>query len=199
MYRAVTWAATATGVPLADTAAVARLCTGLDLDVATDPAVSRVAVDGTDVTRAIRAPELSAVVSAVATNLAVRADLVARQRAVAEAGEVVLEGRDTTTVVAPDAPVRVLLTADEATRLARRAREVRGGDDAAALAATRAEVVDRDARDATVAAFSTAADGVVVVDSSRQDADAVLRRVLTLVRAAGHPVAEPAGVGAVHS
>ncbi len=188
MYRAVTWAARDRGLDLADGAAVAALARTLDIDVATDPAVSAVRVDGVDVTEAIRAPELSAVVSAVATNLAVRAELVARQRAVAQRGNVVLEGRDTTTVVAPDADVRVLLTADEATRLARRAREVRGGDDPAALAATHAEVVARDARDATVAQFETAADGVAVVDSSGHTVAEVLAIVLALVERAGHPV-----------
>lgn len=192
MYRAVTWAARERGLDLSDAIAVAALCRGLDIDISTDPSTRSVRVDGSDVTEAIRAPELSAVVSAVATNLAVRADLVARQRAVATRGGVVLEGRDTTTVVAPDADVRVLLTADEATRLARRAREVRGTDDAAALAATHAEVLQRDARDATVADFTTAADGVTVVDSSGHDAAQVLAIVLGLVQRAGHPVAEAA-------
>jgi len=192
MYRAVTWAARDRRVDLADTDAVAALARDLDIDVATDPAVSSVRVDGVDVTEAIRAPELSAVVSAVATNLAVRAELVARQRAVAERGDVVLEGRDTTTVVAPDADVRVLLTADEATRLARRARQVRGGDDPDALAATHAEVVQRDARDATVADFTTAADGVAVVDSSGHTVAEVLAIVVALVERAGRPVGQGA-------
>jgi len=188
MYRAVTWAARDRGVDLTDTGAVARLSRGLAIDVATDPDIASVRVDGVDVTEAIRSPALSAVVSAVATNLDVRSELVSRQRAVAERGDVVLEGRDTTTVVAPDADVRVLLTADEATRLARRAREVRGGDDAAALAATHAEVVQRDARDATVAQFTTAADGVTVVDSSGHTAAEVLAIVLALVERAGRAV-----------
>lgn len=188
MYRAVTWAARQRGTELSDATAVAALCRGLDIELATDPRRRLVAVDGTDVTAAIREPSLSAVVSEVATNLGVRADLVARQRAVAERGTVVLEGRDTTTVVAPDAEVRVLLTADAATRLARRAREVRGGDDAVALAATHAEVLDRDARDSAVASFTSAADGVREVDSSALTAEQVLSAVLDLVERAGHPV-----------
>lgn len=188
MYRAVTWAALDRCLDLADTDAVARLSRELDVDVATDPAAPAVHVGGVDVTAAIRAPELSAVVSAVATNLGVRAELVARQRAVAAAGDVVLEGRDTTTVVAPDADVRVLLTADGATRLARRAREVRGSDDPAAIAATHEEVLGRDARDSAVASFSAAADGVHVLDSSHHTAEQVLDAVLALVLRAGRPV-----------
>ncbi len=191
MYRAVTWAALDRGLDLADSAAVARLSHRLDIDLATDPGATGVRVDGVDVTGAIRDPQLSAVVSAVATNLAVRTELVARQRAVAARGDVVLEGRDTTTVVAPAADIRILLTADEATRLARRAREVRGTDDPAALAATHAEVLDRDERDSTVADFTTAADGVTVIDSSGHTAAQVLAIVLDLVRRAGHPVRDP--------
>lgn len=191
MYRAVTWAALNRGLDLADQAAVARLSRRLDIDVVTDPGTTAVRVDGVDVTGAIRLPRLSAVVSEVATNPGVRAELVARQRAVAARGAVVLEGRDTTTVVAPTADVRILLTADEATRLARRAREVRGTDDAAALAATHAEVLERDERDSTVADFTTAADGVTVIDSSGHTAAQVLAIALELVRRAGHPVRDP--------
>ena len=98
---------------------------------------------------------MSAAVSAVATNLDVRAELRRRQREIiaaarrAQRGGVVAEGRDITTVVAPDADVRVLLTASEEARLARRALEVHGSDDAHALAATRDQVVRRDRDDST--------------------------------------------------
>ena len=73
---------------------------------------------------------------------------------------IIAEGRDITTVVAPDADVRVLLTASEEARLARRALEVRGAADTAALEATRDEVLRRDADDSTVSRFMTAEDGV---------------------------------------
>src|SRR6185436_20626062 len=108
----------------------------------------------------------SAAVSAVATNLGVREELVRRQRDIAAEGAVVVEGRDITTVVAPDADVRVLLTASEQARLARRALEVHGTDDDDAIAATRDHVVRRDAQDATVADFLEAGPGVTVIDSS---------------------------------
>jgi cytidylate kinase len=130
-------------------------------------------------------------VSAVATNLEVRAELGRLQRAAIEAERapssfsggrgIVAEGRDITTVVAPDADVRVLLTASEAARLARRARDVHGTDDAAAVEATRDQVLRRDADDSTVVEFQVAADGVVTVDSSHLDFEQTVQAVLDVV------------------
>ncbi|GAA3389660.1 (d)CMP kinase [Cryptosporangium minutisporangium] len=184
MYRAVTWAALDRGVDLTDRPAVAALCRALVLDIATDPGAPGIAVDGVDVTGAIRQSRISESVSAVATNLDVRADLIARQQAILaeEKGTgVVAEGRDITTVVAPEAEVRLLLTADESARIARRARELHGTDDAAALAATHAQVVTRDARDSTVVDFLVAADGVVEIDTSALTFDQVVDAVLDVV------------------
>jgi cytidylate kinase len=134
----------------------------------------------------------------VATNLEVRAELRRRQREIIDAARIgeprgcVAEGRDITTVVAPDADVRILLTADERARLARRALEVHGAADEAALAATRDQVLRRDADDATVSSFQVAADGVLHLDSSaldfEQTVDAVLDAIAELA-----PVADPAG------
>ncbi len=183
MYRAVAVAARTAGIALDDTAAVAAFARDLDLVVGTDPAHAEVRAGGVDVTAAIRDPAVSASVSAVATNLAVRAELVARARRVVDGGRVVLEGRDTTTVIAPDADVRVLLTADPQIRLARRSREVRGAADAAALAATHAEVIDRDRRDATVADFTAAADGVHLLDTSTLGITEAVEVVLRLIAA----------------
>ncbi|MGZ4631976.1 MAG: (d)CMP kinase, partial [Actinomycetes bacterium] len=183
MYRALTWWALARGVDLADTDRVAALARELPLRLGTDPADPHVYVDGDDVGAAIRLPEISAAVSAVATNLGVREELVRRQRALAAEGGAVIEGRDITTVVAPDAQVRVLLTASESARLARRALEVHGSDDEAAVEATRDQVVRRDADDSTVATFTEAADGVTVVDSSHLTLDQTIEAVLALVPA----------------
>lgn len=184
MYRALTWWVLEQGVDPADRDAVARLARDLPLEVRMDPADPGVSVDGTDVTAAIRETRITSAVSAIATNLAVREELVRRQREVAEAGGVVIEGRDITTVVAPDAPVRVLLTASERARLARRALEVHGAADEAALDATRDQVLRRDADDSTVAAFHEAADGVTVVDSSALTLDETVEAVLGLVEQA---------------
>jgi cytidylate kinase len=181
MYRALTWWVLEQGVELGDRARVAELARDLPLEVGTDPRRPTVRVGDVDVADAIRETRISTAVSAVATNLGVRAELVARQRAIAAAGGVVIEGRDITTVVAPEAPVRVLLTASETTRLHRRARDVHGAADAAALAATRDQVLRRDADDAAVAHFLAAADGVDVVDSSELSLDQTVAAVLDLV------------------
>jgi len=181
MYRALTWWALSRDVDLADTQAVAELARALPLTLGTDPDDPHVRVDDVDVADAIRLPDISAAVSAVATNLGVREELVRRQRALAEEGGVVVEGRDITTVVAPGADVRVLLTASEQARLSRRALEVHGRDDAAAVEATRDTIVRRDAQDSTVAVFTEAADGVTVVDSSHLSLEETIEAVLALV------------------
>ncbi len=190
MYRAVTWAALDRGVALRDVEAVAAFARSLRIDVSTDPDKASVQVDGVDVTAEIRESAVSAAVSAVATNLAVRAELVGRQRDLVAAGRIVVEGRDITTVVAPDAPVRILLTASEAARLARRAQELHGPADESAFAATHDEVVRRDADDSTVAEFTRAADGVMELDTSTLSFDEVVEAVLTQVGRCTTGVAE---------
>jgi cytidylate kinase len=183
MYRALTWWALSRDVDLDDTDRVAALARELPLQLGTDPEDPFVLVDGKDVGEAIRTPDISAAVSAVATNLGVRKELVRRQRALAAEGGVVVEGRDITTVVAPDADVRVLLTASESTRLARRALEVHGSDDSEAIEATVDLVVGRDAVDSTVATFTEAAEGVTVVDSSHLTLEQTIAAVIALVPA----------------
>ena len=178
MYRALTWWALERGIDLGDAEEVAQAARDLPVVMGTDPAAPSVSVDGTDVTAEIRETRISEAVSAVATNLEVRAEMVRRQQTLVADGGWVAEGRDITTVVAPDADVRVLLLAREEERLARRARDVHGAADETAVAATRDQVVRRDAQDATVAAFTEAAAGVAVIDSSdltvEQTVDAVL-------------------------
>ena len=195
MYRAATWWCLHTGVALDDRAAVAQAVRDLPLDQGVDPDAPHVVVDGTPVDDAIRETRISAAVSAVATNLDVRDELRRRQRAaIAEQADassfshgrgIVAEGRDITTVVAPDADVRVLLTASEEARLARRARDVHGSDDAASVDATRDQVLRRDADDSTVVQFHVAADGVVTVDSSELDFEQTVAAVLAVVEQVG--------------
>ena len=182
MYRAVTWLAVHRGVDLADTAAVAGLARDATMDLVLEPDGFTIAIDGTDVTTAIRAPEVSAMVSAVATNLEVRADLVARQKQLiaAAADGVVAEGRDITTVVAPDADVRVLLVADPQARVARRHAEL---SDRADVEAVTDQVIRRDRDDSTVAQFTSAAPGVHVIDSTELSLDDVVSAICALVPA----------------
>jgi len=185
MYRAATWLAVHEGLDLTDTDAVARLVTDAVFDLDLDPGSPTVVIDGHDVTEAIRLPEVSAAVSAVATNLGVRENLIARQRELIDNAPVgvVAEGRDITTVVAPDAPVRVLLVADPEARVARRHAELGESVDADAVTD---QVIRRDADDSTVAQFHAAAPGVTVVDSTYLDLEGVIDAICALVpRAAG--------------
>lgn len=188
MYRALTWWCLERGLDLTDTDAVAAAARDLPLEIGTDPDAPTVSVDGTDVSEAIRTTEVSTAVSAVATNLEVRPVLQQLQRdlmaRIAEqTGGVVAEGRDITTVVAPDARVRVLLTASEEARLHRRSAELHGTTDASAVAATRDQVVRRDRDDSAVSTFTEAADGVVLLDTSDLDFGASVEAVLDVVAA----------------
>ncbi|GAB4085691.1 hypothetical protein GCM10028784_23210 [Myceligenerans cantabricum] len=190
MYRAATVWSTQRGTDLSDVAAVATDVVAMPLEMGVDPAAPGVTLDGADVAQLIRSTAVSEVVSQVATNLDVRAELKRRQRAVIDVERaggfsdgrgVLAEGRDITTVVAPDADVRILLTASEEARLRRRALDVHGAADASAVAATRDQVVRRDRDDSTVSQFVVAADGVVTVDSSDLDLDQTIEAVLAVV------------------
>jgi cytidylate kinase len=188
-YRAVTWWCLDQGVPLDDSDAVREAAATMPLTVGLTPDAELVEVAGQDLVAAIREPRVTTVVSVVATNLGVREILRGLQRSlIAEAcrryGGCVAEGRDITTVVAPDADVRVLLTASEAARLRRRAAELHGTVTAENLAATTDQIVRRDAQDATVSTFTEAAPGVTRVDTSDLDFDGSVSAVLSVVAAA---------------
>lgn len=189
MYRALTWWCLEEGVDLDDQAAVAQAARDLPLQMGTDPAAPGVQVSGREVNQDIRTTRVSEVVSKVATNTDVRPVLQRLQRElmgqIAElTGGVVAEGRDITTVVAPDADVRILLTASEAARLRRRSKELHGHDEDHAVEATRDQIVRRDKDDSTVSEFTQAADGVVELDTSDLDFEQSVAAVLRIVRAA---------------
>ncbi|AXK45065.1 bifunctional cytidylate kinase/GTPase Der [Brachybacterium saurashtrense] len=204
MYRAVTWWCLEQGIDLEDREAVARAAEEVELVQGTDPAGATVAVAGTDITAAIRTERISQQVSRVATNTLVRAVLQRRQRqllhaAAAERGFCVAEGRDITTVVAPDAQVRVLLTASDEERMRRRAAELQLEDTEETRARMADQVLRRDRDDSTVSEFLTAAEGVEALDTTGLDIEDVVERVLMLVAAAEsaqeearHGAAEPA-------
>ena len=181
MYRAATWLVLESGLDPADVDAVARLVAEAQLDISLDPAEPRIAINSHDVTEHIREPAVSAAVSAIATNLAVRQDLVARQKALVARAEqgIVAEGRDITTVVAPEAEVRVLLVADPHARVARRHAELGDRVDAAAVTD---QVIRRDRDDSTVAQFEAAAPGVEVLDSTHLSLDEVIEAICLLAR-----------------
>jgi cytidylate kinase len=183
MYRALTWWCLDQGVDLHDEAAVERAMDAMPLEMGTDPARPSVRVGAVDVGDEIRLSRISEAVSLVATNLGVRARMRDLQRHLIEQATegVVVEGRDITTVVAPDADVRVLLTASEGARLRRRALELHGDAEESAVAATRDQVVRRDRDDSTVSQFLTAAEGVQTIDSSSMGFDEVVDALTRLV------------------
>ena len=189
MYRAIAWACLEDGVDLTDREAVARVAEGIDLGLGTDPAGATVVVAGTDITAAIREQRISQQVSAVATNTLVRPILQRRQREVlfstaAERGFCVAEGRDTTTVVAPDARVRVLLTASDEERMRRRAAELGLEDTEETRERMADQVLRRDRDDSSVSEFLTAAEGVEQIDTTGLGIEDVVEKVLMLVAAA---------------
>jgi CMP/dCMP kinase len=175
MYRALTWWLLHRGVDVRDASAVAALAAEPRIEVGTDPGAPRVLVNGTDVTAAIRSREVTDAVSAVAAVPQVRAHLIAQQRdIIANAGGIVAEGRDIGTVVAPDAPVKVFLTADSAERASRRAAET--------SRSTASTQTDQDRRDRLDAAQSAKADDAVEIDSTGLGLDEVVDAIVRLVR-----------------
>ncbi len=182
MYRAITYSVLAEGTDLNDAAAVAQAVRDAQLSISVDPDAERVVIGDLDVTEAIREPRISEQVSTVATNVEARAELVRRQQQIIAANaRIVAEGRDITTVVAPDADARILLTASEEARLRRRGLQLGGTQNEAQLAT---QVLERDAKDSTVVNFTQAADGVITVDSSDLDFEQTIAAVLDAVDSA---------------
>jgi CMP/dCMP kinase len=183
MYRALTWWMIHQGVEVASPVAVAAHARGPVIEVGTDPRTQSVTVDGTDVTGVIRAREVSNSVSAVARVPEVRAHLVGMQQAIiaaaCAAGEgIVAEGRDIGTVVAPDAPIKVFLTASEATRALRRSADL-AADPAATVELTQSEQQRRDRIDAPQ--MARAADAVQI-DSTALGLEDVISAIVGLAR-----------------
>jgi cytidylate kinase len=183
MYRALTWWMLSHGVPVSNPAAVAIHAQEPVIEVSTDPGHPSVSVDGADVTAQIRTREVSNAVSAVASVPEVRARLVAMQRAIiartcADSGGIVAEGRDIGTAVAPQAPVKVYLTASETIRAERRSADL-AADPAVTVALTRAEQQRRDRADA---AQMAKAPDAVQIDTSALGLDEVIRVIDGLAR-----------------
>ncbi|SDH34083.1 (d)CMP kinase [Microbacterium pygmaeum] len=182
-YRALAWHALDHGIDTSDSTAVLDVSGDFDYTISLDPDDNRVRVGDVDVTAAIREPRVTDAVSGIARVPAVRQTLTALFRSLVSESDrpgVVVEGRDITTVVAPDAPVRILLTADPAVRAARRSSELVDQDASVVAAALHR----RDASDSSVVDFLTAAPGVTVVDSTDLDFTQTVDAVLDVVRTA---------------
>ena len=181
MFRAVTWWMLRHGVDVEDAEAVAAHAQEPVLVSGTDPAAPTITVDGVDVAGPIRSPEVTAAVSAVSAVPEVRARLLRDQREIIGDGGIVVEGRDIGTVVAPDAAVKVYLTADPEARAARRTAELSGVD----VTATREDLLRRDRYDSGRATAPLAmADGAHHIDTTPFTLDEVIEQVVALVEQA---------------
>ena len=180
MYRAITWWLLRQGVDVHDAAAVAARIEEPEILSGTDPLGPTIMVDGIDVGLAIRSDDVNAAVSPVSAVPEVRGRLVELQREVIGDGGIVVEGRDIGSVVAPDADVKIFLTADAGARAERRAAEA-GADD---VDATRDSLLARDRIDSGRAVSPLVmAEGAVPIDGTAYTLDEVIDLVVSLVEA----------------
>jgi len=179
MYRAVGWKAVKEGVALDDDEAVAALARRSRIDVTT----SDVSIDGADVTRAIRTPEIDRAATAVARLPAVRTVLVEGQRQLGAGGGIVMEGRDIGTVVFPDADVKIYLDASADERARRRAADPAhsGGSIAIADVASALSARDEIDRTRTASPLMVAADAIRIDTTAKSVAD-VVEEVMVVIR-----------------
>jgi CMP/dCMP kinase len=190
MYRAVTWWLLSRDIDLSDTDSVVKQVLLLPIELSTDPAAERVLVDGVEVTTQIREREVSNAVSRVASIPQIRSYLIAMQQqiiadAAAASGGIVAEGRDIGTVVAPDARVKVFLTASEQARAERRTAELIGQQSSVtATAAPDAELTKREqaTRDRLDAPQTQQAADAVEIDATELGLAEVVARIVSLTR-----------------
>jgi len=188
MYRAMTWAMLHEGVNVEDPDAVARASAGVQILSGTDPAAPTIQVGAIDVAGPIRGDDVTAAVSAVSAVPRVREVLVALQRAEvdrarSEGRGIIVEGRDITTVVLPDADLKVFITADPRVRASRRAlQDASLGKSGVDVATTESALRERDAKDSSreTSPLSQAPDAVVL-DTTDMTLDDVVDRFVGLV------------------
>lgn len=175
MYRAVTWEVVRRGVDPGDASAVVAVLNDVEVACGVRDGHSTITIDGVDPGDALRSDAVNAAVSHVAAVPEVRSLLVAKQRALLETGDLVMEGRDIGSVVFPDTPFKFYIDASEEVRRQRRAAE--GQND---------EVAKRDRRDSQRRNSPLViADGALVIDSSHLDVEAVVDRALEGLRERG--------------
>lgn len=180
-YRALAWRCIEEGIDTFGPTDVIESLPSFEYSIGIDPDKYFVRVGSEDVTEDIREPRVSSIVSAVARVPEVRQYMVDLFRDIISKSArpgIVVEGRDITTVVAPDAEVRILLTASEEARMGRRSAELSG----VSAETTARELSSRDAQDSRVVDFMNAADGVTTIDSTDLDFDQTITAVVSLVQ-----------------
>jgi CMP/dCMP kinase len=189
MYRAVAWKSLREGVPLDQEEAVSRLAERSHIEFHD----ARVSIDGVDVTRDIRTPEIDSAAAAVARLPAVRTVLVARQRAMGEGGPgIVMEGRDIGTVVFPNADLKLYLDASAEERAKRRAHDPAHSGGPSAVSDVATLLTERDRLDRTRATSPLyAAPDARRVDTTGKTVDDVVAEVMTMIEKLGRPAPNP--------
>ena len=186
MYRAVGWAALGHGVALDDEGALAGLAEGMAFEFAARGGEQRVLVDGEEVTARLHEHAVSGAASAVAALPGVRRALVARQRAIARQGPIVMVGRDIGTVVLADAPVKVYLTASVEVRAERRHRELRAAGEAVGYGQVASDLRRRDKMDSERDDSPLRpAEDAVVIDTDGLSVDEAAREIAGAAARAG--------------
>jgi len=179
MYRAVAWKAAQEGLPLDDDAQVAAL----GRRAVIEQREGYTTIDGHDVTRAIRTPDIDKAAASVARLPHVREVLVRQQRDLGAGGAVVMEGRDIGTVVFPEADLKLYIDASAEERARRRAADPAHTGGQANLANVQSDIVARDRSDSTrsVAPLMMAKDAIYI-DTTEMSIDVVVDRVMTLIQ-----------------
>jgi len=184
MYRAVAWKAAYEGVPLDDDAQLSALARRASYEQAD----GTITIDGHDVTRAIRTPDMDKAAASVARLPAVREVLVGKQRALGAKGGVVMEGRDIGTVVFPNADVKLYIDASAEVRAQRRAADASHSGSQSGITSVQSDMAARDQADSTRAvAPLTKADDAVYIDTTDMPIEAVVHRVMMLIAEAVEP------------
>ena len=182
MYRSVAWKFLQTGKPF-DEDFISGLSKTMLIDFKPEAKINRVFVDGTEVTDAIRTPEVTAIVSRVAAIGAVREAMVDQQRRMGEAGGVLMDGRDIGTVVFPNAQLKIFLTASVEERARRRYAEMVAKGQQVDLQQLQADIAERDKQDSERAISPLRqAEDALLLDTSDMGISEVTERILQLVQ-----------------
>jgi pantoate ligase / CMP/dCMP kinase len=182
MYRAVTWLVLQSDLRVGDEAAIAELVSQCQVDISGNPAMTRVAINGQDITAAIRSPEVTAQVSAVSALPSVRRELVKRQQDYGRRGGIVMDGRDIGTCVFPDAELKIFLTASVQERAKRRQQDLKSqGQAEIPLADLEQAIYERDLKDSTrrIAPLRQAEDAIEI-QSDHLTIDQVVAKIIAL-------------------
>jgi cytidylate kinase len=186
MYRAVALKALRERLDLTDTAALASAAARARIRLGTQNGVTRVWLDGDEVTQEIRTPEVTEAASRISAQRGVREAMVRQQRAYGEAGGVVMEGRDIGTVVFPNADVKIFLDASPSERTRRRSAELESQGIATTPEAVGRQMSERDARDSQRETSPLArAPDAILLETDSLSADEVVERILEICRRRG--------------